>query len=113
MGHTVWSVLLHIPCDPSSLQLLDILCSSVHPVANWDAKVGEVSVVLFVPLWDRVEDFFIRTDPLLQVLDALLVTTPLLSVVGVALLEGDSEATRDGSKRVGVDLVVAIQDSEG
>jgi hypothetical protein len=45
----------------------------------------------------------------------LLVATPLLYVVGFALLEGNCEPARDGSKRVGVDVVVgvAIEDGKG
>jgi hypothetical protein len=73
------------------------------------------SIVLFVPFGDRIKHLLIHTDPLLQVLDALFVATPLLYVVGFALLEGDCEPARNGSKRVGVDVVIGmtVEDGEG
>jgi hypothetical protein len=111
----MWSVLVGECCNPSSLQLLDIFCPFVLPFAHWDGEVGESSVVLLIPLRDRVEYLLVRTDPSFEVFDPLLVATPLLYVVCFALLKGDGEPTRDGSKRVGVDVivVVAIEDGEG
>jgi hypothetical protein len=76
--------------------------------------MGESSVVLFVSVGDRIEYLFVRTDPPLQVLDALLIAAPLLYVVSLTLLQGDGEPTRDGSECVGVDVFVrAIEDGEG
>jgi hypothetical protein len=82
----MWSILVCEPCDPSSLQLLDILGTFVPPVAHWDGEMGEPAVVFFVTLQDRVEDFLVPTNPLLQVFDMLFVAAPLLSVICVALL---------------------------
>jgi hypothetical protein len=48
--------------------------------------MGEPAVVFFVTLQDRVEDFLVPTNPLLQVFDMLFVAAPLLSVICVALL---------------------------
>ena len=113
MRYTVRPILLRVTCNPSSLQLLDVFGALVLPIAEWDGDVGESPVVLFVAVGNRVEDFFVPTNPLLEVFDPLLVATPLLRVVRIALLKGDGEATRDGSQRVGVDIVVAIKDGEG
>jgi hypothetical protein len=96
---TVWSVLLCEPCDPSSLQLLDIFGGAVHPVTDRDREGGQSSVVLLV-----------LTDPCLQLLDAYLITTPLLCVIDVPLLECDSEATGDGSEGGCVDVVMRFHE---
>jgi hypothetical protein len=74
--------------------------------------VRKAPVILLIPLRNRVEDFFIPTDPLLKVLDSLFAATPLLGVVCVALLKGDGEPSRDGSQHIGVDIVVAVEDGE-
>jgi hypothetical protein len=82
----VWSILIGEPGDPSSLQLLDIFGTLVSSFTHRNAEVGKSPVVFFVTFRDRVEDFFIPTDPLLQVFDVLLIATPLLSIVCIALL---------------------------
>jgi hypothetical protein len=81
----VWSILFCEPGDPSSLELFDIFGGAIHTFTDWDAEVGDVAIVFFIAVGDRVENLLITADPLLQIFDALLVTTPLLCVVGVML----------------------------
>jgi hypothetical protein len=112
VGCTARPILLRVPCDPSSLQLFDVLRRPVHAIPNWNVEVGEATVVLLVALWDGVECFFILENLVLKVLDLLFVATTLLCVIDVALLEGNGEAASNGTEGGRVHVLVPIQEGE-
>ena len=108
----MWPILLGESSNPSSLELLDVFGDAVHTFAYRNAEVGKLPVVLFVPVWNQVEDFFVSPNPHLQVFDALLIAMPLLRVICIALLHGDGEATCDSLQHVGVDVMMAVKERE-
>ena len=96
-------------CDSAIFELLDPLCRLEDSVAQGNEEVGDLPVVLDVPVGGTLEYVFIVFDPVVESSDLFFEVMDFDVFVGIASGNGCEEPFGDGSEDVGVEIRVCCQ----